>query len=118
MPGKAQFRHTVGMPVIRAKEPAFAGSFARHITPLYGADDENRTRTASLGSWGSATKLHPHNRRIKTPDPYLANTTIAQILNAVNLFSIIHTYPAPLRTGLEGLTPDPDIVSIPDPIMK
>ena len=25
-----------------------------------GADDENRTRTTSLGSWGSATKLHPH----------------------------------------------------------
>ncbi len=25
-----------------------------------GANDENRTRTTSLGSWGSATKLHPH----------------------------------------------------------
>lgn len=27
---------------------------------VYGADDENRTRTTSLGSWGSTTKLHPH----------------------------------------------------------
>ena len=25
-----------------------------------GADDENRTRNASLGSWSFTTKLHPH----------------------------------------------------------
>ncbi len=28
--------------------------------PIFGADDGNRTRVTSLGSWNSAIELHPH----------------------------------------------------------
>ncbi len=33
---------------------------ALRLAGVFGADDGNRTHTASLGSWSSTTKLHLH----------------------------------------------------------
>ena len=49
----------------------------RYTVGFLGADDGNRTHTASLGSWSSTTKLHLH----------AVWFILASFLRLVNLFS-------------------------------
>ena len=72
---------------------------------MFGADDGNRTRVASLGSWGPAIRRHPHielyrvtfsvtilkilfsktAKPLKTKD-FLANTSFAWEADALPMY--------------------------------